>query len=104
MLKITSEKQLLDYLVKKLKDTGCLDFCKECAEKTGGCCKIISPYARPNHLCPYSKNGKCTKRSVTCSLYFCTKLSIHFPELEEEFKKIQKKLKYIQLIKFPMEV
>ena len=101
---INNKEELLDHLEKRLKESGALEFCKQCGiknEKT--CCSKISPFAPPGFKCPYLGKNGCTKRSVMCSLYFCTKLACKFPDLVEEFRQLGKKLKYTE-IKFPVEV
>ena len=101
---INTEKELLDYIENRLRESGALDFCKDCAERTGGCCIKISPFTIENHRCPYLGDDGCENRNIVCLLYFCTRLTIKFPELEEELRNLSKKIEYKQVVKLPMEI
>jgi len=104
MMQFNSEKELLDYLVKRMKEEKTLETCKKCFEEDGrSCCTTFQPNGGKGP-CKFLSDKGCTNRNVQCSLAICSKLQFHHPELAEEFENIKKSVIYVSSIKYPMEV
>lgn len=104
MLKFNNEKELLSYLIKRMEEEKTFETCKECSSKGDNCCSHFNIENDKPEGCRFLTKDGCSNRNVRCSLTMCTKLQAKHPLLSAEFKKIKEALKYIQLIKFPMEV